>query len=177
MRRGGRRLTYQGSVRVSDGSQRRHPGRDHNRDRRERAAGIRRGDGYYSCPRTRLLDSPSAARWRRPTRNGASLTYNLVGTDASHFDRPLLASKDQGCPGPTETTASYSVTVSVTDGKAVTEADTTADDTITVTITVTNQNEASANNHGQYRGQLCRKRHRGPWRPIPPRTPTPTPLL
>ncbi len=76
--------------------------------------------------------------------DGDSLTYSLGGTDAGSFDivapSGQLLAKD---PLDYETNSSYSVTVSVSDGKDVRgNADTTVDDTITVTITVTDEEEA-----------------------------------
>ena len=76
--------------------------------------------------------------------DGDSLTYSLGGTDAGSFDIAApsgqLLAKD---PLDYETKSSYSVAVSVTDGKDVGgNADTTVDDTITVTITVTDEEEA-----------------------------------
>ncbi len=76
--------------------------------------------------------------------DGDSLTYSLGGTDAGSFDIAApsgqLLAKD---PLDYETKSSYSVAVSVTDGKDVRgNADTTVDDTITVTITVTDEEQA-----------------------------------
>ena len=76
--------------------------------------------------------------------DGDSLTYSLGGTDAGSFDIAApsgqLLAKD---PLDYETKSSYSVTVSVSDGKDVRgNADTAVDDTITVTITVTDEEEA-----------------------------------
>ena len=74
---------------------------------------------------------------------GASLIYTLGGTDASHFDIGAYTGQlqTQGALD-LETKASYSVTVSVTDGLDDSgNADTAADGTITVTITVTGQDD------------------------------------
>ena len=69
-----------------------------------------------------------------------TLTYTLGGTDAASFD--IVATSGQLQTEATldkETKETYSVTVSVSDGKdAEGNPDTTADDTITVTITVVN---------------------------------------
>ena len=76
------------------------------------------------------------------------LTYSLSGADADSF--AIDASTGQitvgsGASLDYETKASYSVTVSVHDGKdADGNADTTVDDTITVTIGVTNVDEPGA---------------------------------
>ena len=74
----------------------------------------------------------------------ATLTYTLGGTDAASFDiveeTGQLQTKDLLDH---ETTPSYTVTVSVSDGKdASGTTDTAADDEIRVTITVTTVNEA-----------------------------------
>ena len=70
-----------------------------------------------------------------------TLTYTLGGTDAASFNFDTttgqLQTKD---PLDKETTASYSVTVSVSDGNP----DAATDDEITVTITVTDVNETPA---------------------------------
>ena len=76
--------------------------------------------------------------------DGDSLTYSLGGTDAGSFDIAApsgqLLAKD---PLDYETKSSYSVAVSVTDGKDVRgNADTTVDDKFTVTITVTDEEQA-----------------------------------
>ena len=77
---------------------------------------------------------------------GETLTYTLGGTDAGDFT--IDASSGQlrtKTALDRETRDTYSVTVSVSDGKnADGEADTTIDDTITVTITVTGVNEPPA---------------------------------
>ena len=75
--------------------------------------------------------------------DGASLTYTLDGTDASHFEIATTSGQLQTKGAlDRETRASYPVTVSVTDGKADDgSTDTTVDDTITITITVTDQND------------------------------------
>ena len=72
------------------------------------------------------------------------LTYTLGGSDAASFDiiaeSGQLKTKD---PLNYEAKASYSVTVSVSDGKdANHNADTTVDDSIDVTITITDEDEA-----------------------------------
>ena len=74
---------------------------------------------------------------------GATLTYSLGGTDASSFDIDTstgqLKTKDALDH---ETNATYTVSVSVRDGKdAAGGTDTTFDDDITVTITVTDAND------------------------------------
>ena len=75
--------------------------------------------------------------------DGDTLTYTLGGDDATSFDIVIssgqLQTKD---PLDKETKASYSVTVSVSDGKDVDgNTDDVVDATITVTITVTDVNE------------------------------------
>ena len=75
--------------------------------------------------------------------DGDSLTYSLGGTDASSFDIDTstgqLKTKDALDH---ETNATYTVTVSVHDGKdANGDADIAIDDTIDVTITVTDVND------------------------------------
>ena len=75
---------------------------------------------------------------------GETLTYALGGDDAASFAidgaTGQLKTRD---PLDYETKASYSVTVSVSDGKDIDgNADTSADNTIDVTITVTNLAEA-----------------------------------
>ena len=75
---------------------------------------------------------------------GDTLTYTLEGDDAASFAidgaSGQLKTRD---PLDYETKASYSVTVSVSDGKDIDgNADTSADNTIDVTITVTNLAEA-----------------------------------
>ena len=80
--------------------------------------------------------------------SGDTLTYSLSGTDAASF--AIGASTGQitvgtGASLDYETANSYSVTVSVSDGKdADGNADTTVDDTISVTINVTNVEEAGS---------------------------------
>ena len=67
---------------------------------------------------------------------GDALTYSLGGTDAASFD--ITSSTGQLTTRAALDNSSYSVTVSVTDGKnASGNSDTTTDDTIDVTITVT----------------------------------------
>ena len=78
--------------------------------------------------------------------DGDSLTYTLGGDDASSF-AIVAASGQLQTRGALdfETKSSYSVTVSVSDGKdAGGNADTAVDDTIDVTISVTNADEAGA---------------------------------
>ena len=79
--------------------------------------------------------------------DGDSLTYTISGgTDAASFEI-VAASGQLQTRGALdfETKSSYSVTVSVSDGKdAGGNADTAADDTIDVTISVTNADEAGA---------------------------------
>ena len=72
-----------------------------------------------------------------------TLTYSLGGTDASSFTLVSTSGQLQTKDAlDYETKNSYTVTVSVHDGKDVTDGvDTTVDDTITVTITVTNADE------------------------------------
>ena len=72
-----------------------------------------------------------------------TLTYSLGGTDASSFTLVSTSGQLQTKDAlDYETKTSYTVTVSVHDGKDVTDGvDTTVDDTITVTITVTNADE------------------------------------
>lgn len=75
---------------------------------------------------------------------GATLTYTLGGTDASSFDFDTSTGqlKTKAALNK-ETKDTYSVTVSVTDGKADDGTiDTTADQTIMVIINVTDANEA-----------------------------------
>ena len=74
---------------------------------------------------------------------GATLTYALGGTDAASFDIITTSGQLQTkAPLNSETRDTYTVTVSVHDGKnASGVADTTTDDTITVTINVTDENE------------------------------------
>ena len=78
--------------------------------------------------------------------DGDTLTYTLGGTDASHF--ALAASTAQlSTKGVLdyESKSSYTVTVSVSDGKDSNgQPDTTADDTITVTVGVNDTEEAGA---------------------------------
>ena len=81
----------------------------------------------------------------------ASLAYTLGGTDAASFDietttGQLKTKADLNFEGGTTT---YTVTVSVTDGKNATGAsDSAVDDTIDVTITVTDANDAPTFNSG-----------------------------
>ena len=72
-----------------------------------------------------------------------ALTYTLGGTDAASFRIIDYSGQLQTMdPLDHETRSSYTVTVSVSDGKdAESNPDTTADDTITVTINVTGENE------------------------------------
>ena len=74
---------------------------------------------------------------------GATLTYALGGTDAASFD--IITTSGQlrtKAALNSETKDTYTVTVSVRDGKdASGDTDTTTDDTITVTIDVTDENE------------------------------------
>ncbi len=75
--------------------------------------------------------------------DGDGLTYTLGGTDASSFTIVDYSGQLQtSAPLDHETRTSYTVMVTVSDGKdAEGNADTTADDTITVTINVTGENE------------------------------------
>ena len=75
--------------------------------------------------------------------SGDGLTYTLGGADASSFTIVDYSGQLQtSAPLDHETRPSYTVTVTVSDGKdAEGNADTTADDTITVTIDVTGENE------------------------------------
>ncbi len=76
--------------------------------------------------------------------NGDTLTYTLGGTDAASFGIVSTSGQLQTKAAlDKETKASYTVTVSVSDGKNASGAvDTTPDATITVTITVTDVNDA-----------------------------------
>ena len=71
-------------------------------------------------------------------QDGDSLTYSLAGTDATSFE--FDASNGQlktKAPLDHETTASYTVTISVRDSRAADgTSDTATDDTITVTVSV-----------------------------------------
>ena len=73
------------------------------------------------------------------------LTYSLGGTDAADFDIDTSTGQLKTKSGlDKETKSSYSVTVSVKDGKnddGIADANEDADDTQTVTITVTDANE------------------------------------
>ena len=73
----------------------------------------------------------------------ATLTYTLGGTDAASFSIETSSGQLQTKADlDRETKATYSVTVSVMDGKdANGDADTVTDNTITVTITVTDQDD------------------------------------
>ena len=73
-----------------------------------------------------------------------TLTYTLAGTDGASFDIVSTSGQLQTkAPLNYEAKSSYTVTVSVQDGKdANGNADTTVDDTTTVTITVTDAEEA-----------------------------------
>ena len=75
--------------------------------------------------------------------DGDGLTYTLEGADASSFDiDPYSGQLRTSADLDHETQPSYTVTVTVSDGKdAEGNADTTADDTITVTINVIGENE------------------------------------
>ena len=75
--------------------------------------------------------------------NGDSLTYTWGGDDASSFDVLFYSGQVQTLdPLDYETKNSYSITVSVSDGKDSSDnADPAVDDTIDVTITVTNEEE------------------------------------
>ena len=75
---------------------------------------------------------------------GATLTYSLGGTDASSFDIDTSTGQLKTKVAlDHETKASYTVMVSVHDGKnAAGGSDTTADDEVTVTITVTDANDS-----------------------------------
>ena len=76
--------------------------------------------------------------------NGDTLTYTLGGTDAASFGIVSTSGQLQTKAAlDKETEDSYTVTVSVSDGKDASGAvDTTPDATITVTITVTDVNDA-----------------------------------
>ena len=76
--------------------------------------------------------------------SGDILTYTLGGDDAASFAIDETTGQlKTGDPLDYETKASYSVTVSVSDGKDIDgNQDTTADDTIDVTISVTDEDEA-----------------------------------
>ena len=75
-----------------------------------------------------------------------SMTYTLGGTDAAHFDIVGTSGQLQTKSAlDKETKASYTVTVSVHDGKNEAGGpDTTVDATITVNITVTEENDPPA---------------------------------
>ena len=94
---------------------------------------------------TDIAGSPTAT-----DADGDTLTYTLGGTDANHFaidssTGQLQTKEALNFEGKT----SYTVTVSVSDGKnSAGNADATIDATITVTINVTNVNEAPVFNAG-----------------------------
>ena len=89
------------------------------------------------------IDSPVAAT---DADSGDTLTYSLGGTDASSFDIVATSGQLRTKSGVTydyETKSSYTVTVSVSDGKdSAGNTDTATDATITVTINLTDVNEA-----------------------------------
>ena len=78
--------------------------------------------------------------------SGDTLTYTLSGTDKDSFGFNTTTGQIKTKAAlDKETKSSYSVTVTVTDGRAddgTAENPTVADDTITVTITVTDENDA-----------------------------------
>ena len=78
--------------------------------------------------------------------DGDTLTYSLGGADASVFDIDADSGQIKVKDAlDYETDTSYSVVVSVHDGRAAdNSADTTVDDTIAVTVNVTNVDEAGA---------------------------------
>ena len=78
-------------------------------------------------------------RSRRPTRDtGDTVTYSLDATSAAVFDINSNGQLKTKGPLDHETTAIYTVTVSVSDGKTADgTADTDADNSITVTVNVT----------------------------------------
>ena len=90
---------------------------------------------------------------------GDTLTYSLGGTDASSFD--IATSTGQLTTKSTLDRAaksSYSVTVSVTDGKdAGGNADTSADDTIDVTISVTSDGSGASSSPTTLRESIPRQ--------------------
>ena len=94
-----------------------------------------------NTPAGRNLGVPVAAT---EPDTGDTLTYTLGGADAPSFD--IVASSGQlqtKAALDYETKDTYTVTVSVHDGKDTDgNADTTVDDTIAVTVTVTNEDEA-----------------------------------
>ena len=76
---------------------------------------------------------------------GDTLTYTVDETSAAVFDIDANGQLKTKASLDYETKASYSVTLSVTDGKnANGNSDTTADDTVIVSITVTDANDAPA---------------------------------
>ena len=92
-----------------------------------------------NTPAGRDIGTPVAAT----DDNGDALTYSLSGTDAASFNIVSTSGQLQTKSNlDYESKSSYTVTVSVHDGKdANGNADTTVDDTITLTITVTDENE------------------------------------
>ena len=76
-------------------------------------------------------------------RSGDTLTYTLGGTDVASFDLDTATGQIKTSAAlDKETKSSYSVTVSVRDGRdANGDSDTAEDDSIDVTITVTGENE------------------------------------
>ena len=95
---------------------------------------------------TDIAGSPTAT-----DADGDTLTYTLGGTDANHFDIVAASGQLQTKEALNfeDVKNSYTVTVSVSDGKnSAGNADATIDATITVTINVTNVNEAPVFNAG-----------------------------
>ena len=100
--------------------------------------------GARSIAENTAADTDIGAPVSATDADNDTLTYSLGVTDTTYFsiDSTSGQLKTKGDLN-YEGTNSYTVTVSVHDGKNATEGvDTTVDDTITVTITVTNVNEA-----------------------------------
>ena len=103
--------------------------------RTERMVAEDRGPTYAIGPPVAAIDG-----------DNDTLTYTLGGTDAASFDIDTTTGQLRTKAAlDRETKSSYSVTVSVSDGKdAQGDADPATDDTINVTITITNVVEAPA---------------------------------
>ena len=90
-------------------------------------------------------DQNVGAPVRATDQESDTLTYSLGGTDARHFDISTSTGQilTKSALDYESTKKSYTVTVSVHDGKNPNgDADTSSDATITVTINVTNEDEA-----------------------------------
>ena len=96
-----------------------------------------------NTPTAQKIGLPVMARDQDVDAALGTLTYTLGGTDAASFGLDTSTGQlKTNVALDHETDASYTVTVSVTDGKAAAgNADTTADDTVTVTISVTGAND------------------------------------